>query len=172
MQEMVSLAEFVKRGGVYYNVGGGNPVDALAETARTVVLPKGVDRDALLQAVLEREALMPTAIGHGIAIPHPRNPLLEDEAAQRVFVVFLKTPVAYNALDRKPVSTLFLILSAGARTHLGILAEIAHLSQRPDFLELLARRPSTQELIAFISAIEASWTAGKNPWAASSGMSY
>jgi nitrogen PTS system EIIA component len=157
MADMLSLADLVKRGGVYYNIGGSNPVEALAETARTIALPKGIERDALLQAILEREALMPTAIGHGIAIPHPRNPLFQDEALQCVCVVFLKTPVPYNALDRKPVSTLFLILSAGARLHLATLAEISHLCQKKDFIELLARRPSTEELMAFIRKAEDSW---------------
>ena len=157
MERNISLADLVRRGGVYYNIAGGNPVEALSELSKTVALPRGIERDDLLRAVLEREALMPTAIGRGIAIPHPRNPIFSDESLQRVSVAFLKTPVSYNALDGKPVSTLFLILSAGARAHLTVLAEISHLCQRPDFIELLAARPSTEELVAFISAAEASW---------------
>ncbi len=160
MPEMVSLAELVRRGGVYYNIGGANPVEVLSELSKTVAMPKGVSREDLLQAVLEREALMPTAIGHGIAIPHPRNPLVKDEEGQRVCVAFLKTPVAYNALDRKHVSTVFLILSAGARTHLTILAEISHLCQKPEFLAFLDARPSTAELTRRIEEIEASWSKG------------
>ena len=154
-----SLTALVERGGVYYNIAGASPQDALAEAARTVALTKGMDRDGLLRAVLEREALMPTAIGHGIAIPHPRNPLLSDEALQRVAVLFLKSPIPYNALDGKPVSVFFLILSANARSHLAVLAEVSHLCQRPDFLELLASRPSTAELVAFIAKAEAGWGA-------------
>lgn len=161
MVASLSLAELVTRGGVYYNIAGTNPVEVLAEASRSLALPPGLDRDELLRAILEREALMPTAIGHGIAIPHPRNPLFQDEGLQRVAVVFLKTPVPYNAMDRKPVSTLFVILSAGARVHLGILAEISYLCQKPDFIELLARRPSTEELVAYIGAAEESWAAAK-----------
>jgi PTS system nitrogen regulatory IIA component len=157
MAEMLSLSDLVKRGGIYYNIGGSTPDEVLSEMVRAINLPREIDRDDLRQAVLEREALMPTAIGHGIAIPHPRNPLFKDEELQRVCVCFLKTPVAYNALDRKPVSTLFLILSAVARLHLGILAEISHLCQDPDFIDLLSRRPSTEELISFIGAVEDSW---------------
>lgn len=152
-----SLAALIERGGVYYNIGGATPPEALGEATRAVALPKGIDREALLRAVLERESLMPTAIGQGIAIPHPRNPLIAEEALQRVAVFFLKSPVPYNALDGKPVSAFFLILSANARSHLAVLAEISHLCQRPDFLELLAGRPSTAELVAFIGNAEASW---------------
>jgi PTS system nitrogen regulatory IIA component len=159
MASVESLAALIERGGVYYNIGGANPVEALKEAIRALSLPKAVDRDALLLAVLEREALMPTAIGNGVAIPHPRNPIVSDPALQRVAVFFLKKPVAYNALDRRPVSVLFLILSAEARSHLAILAAISHLCQRPDFQSLLAARPSTGELTAFIAKAEASWVA-------------
>lgn len=161
MAASLSLADLITRGGVYYNMAGANPVEILAETTKSLSLPQGLDREDLLRAILEREALMPTAIGRGIAIPHPRNPLIQNEADQRVAVVFLKTPVAYNAMDRKPVSTLFVILSAGARVHLGILAEISYLCQKPDFIELLARRPSTEELVAFIAGAEEAWAATK-----------
>jgi len=159
MSGSVSLAELIGRGGVYYNISGSTPTEALTEAIKAVSLPKGLDRAALLTAILEREALMPTALGNGVAIPHPRSPMLTDKSQQRVAVLFLKTPVPYSALDRKPVSTLFLILSAEAKSHLSILAALSYLCQRPDFLELLAKRPSTEEMAAYIASTEASWAA-------------
>jgi nitrogen PTS system EIIA component len=157
MSGILSLAELIERGGVYYNIGGSSPPEALSEAMKAMVLPKGVDRESLLTAILEREALMPTALGHGVAIPHPRNSMLTDPASQRVAVFFLKSPIAYNALDRKPVSVLFLILSADAKNHLATLAAVSHLCQHGDFLEFLAKRPSKEELVARIAEAEAFW---------------
>jgi nitrogen PTS system EIIA component len=157
MPSVVSLAELIERGGVYYNIAGSNPVEVLNEATKAINLPKGLDRESLLTAILEREALMPTALGHGVAIPHPRNSMISDQGAQRVAVFFLKSPVAYNALDRKPVSVLFLILSADARNHLATLAAVSHLCQDPDFLAFLAKRPSKEELVARIAKAEADW---------------
>jgi PTS system nitrogen regulatory IIA component len=157
MSSVESLAKLIDRGGVYYNIGGSSPVEALSEATKAMALPKGLDRESLLTAILEREALMPTALGHGIAIPHPRNSMLSDLSAQRVAVFFLKSPIAYNALDRKPVSVLFLILSADAKNHLATLAAVSHLCQHGDFLDFLAKRPSKEELVARIAAAEASW---------------
>jgi nitrogen PTS system EIIA component len=157
MPSVVSLAELIERGGVYYNVAGANPVEALNEATKAMSLPKGLDRESLLTAILEREALMPTALGHGVAIPHPRNSMLTDSGSQRVAVFFLKTPVAYNALDRKPVSILFLILSSDAKSHLATLAAISHLCQSQDFLDFLAKRPSKTELVERLTAVEAGW---------------
>ncbi|MGA2547499.1 MAG: PTS sugar transporter subunit IIA [Rectinemataceae bacterium] len=157
MSSVVSLADLIERGGVYYNIAGSSPVEVLNEATKAMALPKSVDRESLLIAILEREALMPTALGHGVAIPHPRNSMLADPGAQRVAVFFLKSPVAYNALDRKPVTVLFLILSADARNHLATLAAVSHLCQSPDFLGFLAKRPSKEELVARIAEAEASW---------------
>lgn len=157
MSNVVSLAQLIERGGVYYNIGGSSPVEVLSEATKAMVLPKGLDREALLTAILEREALMPTALGHGVAIPHPRNSMLTDSASQRVAVFFLKAPVSYNALDRKPVTVLFLILSSDARSHLATLAAVSHLCQKADFLDFLAKRPSKEELVGRIAEAEASW---------------
>lgn len=159
MSSTASLAELIERGGVYYNIGGTSPVEVLNEATKAIALPKSLDRESLLTAILEREALMPTALGHGVAIPHPRNSMIADAAAQRVAVFFLKSPVAYNALDRKPVTILFLILSADARSHLATLAGVSHLCQDAAFLDFLAARPSKEELVARIAAAEASWAA-------------
>ena len=152
----ISLSSLVERGGVYFNIAGATSVEALSEATKAMSLPKDVDRGQLYNAILEREALMPTAIGNGVAIPHPRNPILSDDEDQRVAVFFLKTPISYNALDRKPVSVFFLILSSNPRSHLSVLAEISHLCQREEFLALLATRPSTEELVAYIVKSEQS----------------
>jgi len=157
MSSVVSLADLIERGGVYYNIAGSNPVEALNEATKALALPKSLDRETLLTAILEREALMPTALGHGVAIPHPRNSMLTDPSMQRVAVFFLKSPIPYNALDRKPVTVLFLILSADARSHLATLAAVSHLCQRPEFLAFLAARPSKEELVARIAEAEAAW---------------
>jgi nitrogen PTS system EIIA component len=157
MSSAQSLAQLIERGGVYYNLGGTSPVEALSEAIKALSLPKGLDRESLLTAILEREALMPTALGHGVAIPHPRNSMLSDPQSQEVAVFFLKSPIAYNALDRKPVSVLFLILSADARSHLATLASVSHLCQRADFIDFLAKRPSKEELVSRVAEAEASW---------------
>ena len=155
MPSAISLASLIERGGVYYNIAGSSPVEVLNEATKAMALPKSLDRESLLTAILEREA--PTALGHGVAIPHPRNSMLSDPAGQMVSVFFLKSPVAYNALDRKPVTVLFLILSADARSHLATLAGVSHLCQNSDFLDFLSKRPSKEELVARIAEAEALW---------------
>lgn len=151
------LIELVDRGGVFYNLSGDSIEDVLADLVATIPLPKDLDSAELLQAILEREALMPTAVGHGIAIPHPRSPRITDPKEQFVSVCFLQKPIDYQALDGKPVGTLILILSASAKLHLRTLSRVSFLCQQPSFQHLLEQRASREELVAAIAAAERTW---------------
>jgi nitrogen PTS system EIIA component len=154
------LAERVARGGVYYNIEGENPVAVLRNMVQNIALPELVEREALLQAVLERETLSCTSIGDGIAIPHPRNPMLKDVSEERVAVCFPRHPVSYAALDHRPVFVLFLILSSGTKTHLYTLSELSFLCHQPEFRAFLAEKPSRALLAERIAKEEAVWKRG------------
>jgi PTS system nitrogen regulatory IIA component len=160
MNEGMDLRDLLTRGGVYYNVSGETPAEALADMVSTVSVPRSVGRESLLKAVMEREALMTTATGHGIALPHPRNPLIADPAEQFISVGFLQNHVDWQALDGKAVRTIILIVSASAKLHLRTLSRLSFLCQQDSFRKLLANRASREELMAAIDAAERSWKAG------------
>ena len=84
----------------------------------------GVEVDAAIQALMDREALGPTGVGDGVALPHARLPGLD-----RVHGVFfrLDAPINYDAVDRKPVDLVFgLFAPEGAGvTHLKALALVS-----------------------------------------------
>ncbi|MDR2402773.1 MAG: PTS sugar transporter subunit IIA, partial [Spirochaetaceae bacterium] len=79
-----TLAELIERGGVLYHVAGNTPQEILTGIINLVPLPLSIPKDDLLKAVLEREALMSTGIGKGIALPHPRNPVISGREQQFV----------------------------------------------------------------------------------------
>jgi PTS system nitrogen regulatory IIA component len=150
------LVELIQRGGVYRDIPGATPRDVLTYLSE-LSLPAVVDRNRLLAAVLEREALMPTAVGHGIALPHPRNPLITDERQQFVSIAFLQKPVDWSALDGEPVHTLILIVSASAKLHLHTLSQINFLCHQEGFRDMLKDRPSQAEIIKIIQDAEQAW---------------
>jgi nitrogen PTS system EIIA component len=153
-----NLIELVKRGGVFYNLSGNTPAEVVADAVSTIPVPEGVDRAKLLTAVLEREALMPTAVGDGIAIPHPRSPLVQDSAKQFVAVCFLRQPIDWRALDGKLVGTAILIFSASPRLHLQTLSCVNFLCRQSAFRKMLQGRASQEELVAAIEAAEKTWS--------------
>ena len=151
------LADLITRGGIYREVKGNNPREVLKSLISSLPPLKSIPPAELLNVVLEREALMSTGIGGGIAIPHPRNPLAESESAQFVALAFLEHPVDWNSLDGEQVDTLLLIVSSSARQHLQILSEITYFCRQEDFLSLIKSRKEGEELLSYIKNTEKNW---------------
>lgn len=153
-----NLIDLVARGGVFYNLSGATPAEVLEDAIAAIPVPVGVDRGLLLTAVLEREGLMPTSVGDGIAIPHPRSPVIADPAKQFVSVCFLRQPIDWGALDGKPVGTAILLFSASPKLHLRTLSRVNYLCRQASFRRLLQARASREELVAAIAEAERLWS--------------
>jgi PTS system nitrogen regulatory IIA component len=123
----------------------------------TIDIPPSVDRKTLLNAVLEREALMSTAIGNGIALPHPRHPLLTESSDQFVTIAYTEQGLQWEALDGSPVHTVILIVSASARMHLHTLSRINFFCQQESFRVQLRNRVPAAEILKNIEEIERTW---------------
>ncbi len=69
----------------------------------------------VVRALLERERVMSTGIGGGIALPHAVSPSVKTLA---VAVARPREPIDFAALDGEPVKLIFLIVGPGERTAL------------------------------------------------------
>ncbi|AEF82603.1 PTS sugar transporter subunit IIA [Leadbettera azotonutricia] len=152
-----SFGELIEHGGIYYKVPGANPKEALTALIGFLPRQEAIQNETLLNAVLEREALMSTSIGRGIALPHPRNPAVSKSEDQFAALAFLEHPVDWNALDGRPVDTLILIVSASAKLHLHTLSKITFFCQQDAFLKLLKKRVPKEDIIKFIKDTERDW---------------
>jgi PTS system nitrogen regulatory IIA component len=81
------------------------------------------DRDALLRAIFDREAILSTGIGLGIAVPHAKLDSVDG------FVLGLgvsRSGVDFDALDGKPAHLIVLIAAPEGRQreYLGLLAQV------------------------------------------------
>jgi fructose-specific phosphotransferase system IIA component len=83
------------------------------------------DQTAVLQALLDRERVMSTGIGGGVAIPHAQSPAVHSLA------VGLARPaqgISFDSLDEKPVRLVFMIVGPEERGgFIRILARISRL---------------------------------------------
>lgn len=89
-----------------------------------------------VNALLERESLGSTGVGHGVAVPHARLPQLD-----RVMGVFvtLEKPIDFNAVDRQPVDIAFALFApeeAGVE-HLKALALVSRTLRNVSLCEKL-----------------------------------
>jgi fructose-specific phosphotransferase system IIA component len=110
--------------------------EALVEMVDAVAASDVVtDRAALLEAVRERERILSTGIGLGIAIPHARI-----DAVRRFVVAIGRTAagIDFESIDQKPVHIVVLI--AGPKdTQKPYLELLAQLSKRLKLADVRAR---------------------------------
>ncbi len=84
----------------------------------------GLKPEMVLDALVAREALGPTGVGHGIALPHARLDGLDEVVG--VFVLVDK-PIDFDSVDRQPVDIAFALFApedAGVE-HLKALALVS-----------------------------------------------
>lgn len=153
-QDQASLVQVMKRGGVYHDVSGDDVPAALTSAVSLIPNIADTDRQPLLQALLDRESLTSTGIGNGVAIPHPRAPLIETPLKPQISTCFLSQPVDYKAVDDRPVFVLFVLLSDSVQTHLHLLSRLAYGLRDKAFLDVLRQRPETPQLLEQIAAFE------------------
>lgn len=98
----------------------------LAQLARHLVETAGGDYDHVLTAVLEREAVLSTGIGFGVAIPHARSAGVRELA---VVAGVSANAIVYDGNDGQPVRLFFMIVGpeGSAGLHVKALSRIARL---------------------------------------------
>ncbi len=152
-----SLAQLIEKGGIVPNVDGENVREVLQNAIRRIDTPPKISKDEILTALLSREELMPTAVGRGIAIPHPRNPVITDIKNASVSICYLTRPVDFGALDSEPVRTLFILLTASPKMHLEVLSKVSYLCQDDAFLDMLKEQTHKAAVLEYVRKIEADW---------------
>lgn len=144
-----SLYRSVNRGGVIVNLEAKTKEEVISQTMDRTASMLSLDANVLTELLLDREKLMPTALNHGIAVPHTRDLLLKGPV-DVITVVFPKQPIEWGALDDKPIHTLFFLFATDDKRHLHLLAKLAHLSSDEEALELFRSKPDKKELLEYI----------------------
>ncbi len=98
-----------------------------------------------VEALLEREALGPTGVGGGVALPHAR--LEELDRVVGAFVL-LENPIEFEAIDKQPVDIIFSLFapkSAGVE-HLKALALVSRTLREQSIVSKLRSNPNPTTL--------------------------
>jgi PTS system nitrogen regulatory IIA component len=144
-----TLAAALRLGSVFYDVEGNDRDEMLKILPFRLGLPPRVQAQ-LGNSLLEREEQASTALGRGVAVPHPKHPIRPPLPESQVHVYFLAKPLDWSAPDQRPVHTLFLLLSAQSAHHLQLLSALASLLQRDETEIFLQHKPAHDELLAYL----------------------
>ena len=161
-EALPGLSAALDAGGVFHGVSAPDKAAVLEAIVGLMPLPEGVDRELLLRMLLAREALESTGIGDGIALPHPRNPIVLRVSEPLVTLCFLEKPVEFGALDGKPVYALFSLVTPTPRVHLHMLARLSFALQRAGFRDAVVRRAPRADILCELRRME-SEMAGAQP---------
>jgi nitrogen PTS system EIIA component len=150
------LVEALQAGGIFYRVEGRDKESVLRAVVEHMRLPEEVDREFLLRVLLAREALQSTGIGDGVAIPHVRNPIVLHVSRPMITLCFLEQAVEFGALDGKPVSVLFSLISPTVRAHLRLLSRLSFALNDPAFKAAVLRQASREDVLGEARRVETS----------------
>lgn len=110
----------------------------------------GLNKERLLEVILERERLGSTGIGYGVAIPHARL-----KGLSSIIVLFGRSlsGVEFQALDERPAHLFFLIVAPedSGTAHIKILARISRLLQDAVFRNRLMGASTQEEIYSIIA---------------------
>jgi PTS system nitrogen regulatory IIA component len=108
------------------------------------------DRQAALDAVMDREHKMSTGMKHGIAIPHGKSNSLDNLVA---CIGISDNPVDFDALDHEPCRIFIMTLSPVEKTgpHLQFLAEVSLLFKSSEKRAELLNAKSAEEVLKILS---------------------
>jgi mannitol/fructose-specific phosphotransferase system IIA component (Ntr-type) len=122
--------------------------DVIAELVDALVAAGAASprlRDELVKAVLERERRGSTGFGRGVAVPHVKHKSVTSMAAA---IGLSERGVDFNALDKQPVYSIFLLLSPEDRPeeHLQAMEVIFKNLSKDTFRRFLRQAQTADEV--------------------------
>lgn len=114
---------------------------------------KITDREAVLQAILEREKLMSTGLERGVAVPHAKTGAVTGLVLS---LAVSREGIDFQSADGKPSHLFFLLLApiAAAAPNIQALAQIARLTGDAEFCESVKSATSPSEVMEIIRKAE------------------
>ena len=111
------------------------------------------DAGQLLQDILEREKLVTTGVGYGVAFPHAKS-----KAIRGIIIAFgrSKRGIDFSSMDKKPVHLFFLIAAPedAIGAHLNVMARLSYLMKSEKNRDRLMKIKSPKELLEVLDSVE------------------
>ncbi len=117
---------------------------------RALLVQPRINRTQLLNELVEREQSFPTALGHGIAVPHGYSPHVTSRLCA---VAQIPNGIDFGAPDNEPVKLAFMIISpiGDPEGHLATMADIAKTVSDKELREKILNSNSPSEVVTSIT---------------------
>jgi len=148
------IAEMIHNGGVYTDVEGKTPQEIYKKISNMIKLPDGVTAEQVYNSLCDREKVLSTAVGNGIALPHARSPIMKNVNKQMICVVYLKEPINMSAPDDRMVYVMFVLLTQNSQVHIQVLKQLANCIKSMRFRKALERKADEANLLAVLRELD------------------
>jgi len=130
------------------------PKESILRQLLTPLLKTGFAKDTnlLLSGLLDRERMMTTAVGHGIAIPHPRRLIPGMFPEPAVALGICPKGADFGAIDDQLVHLFFLSCATREEIHLRLMANLSLLTRREDMIANLRTCTSPEQVARLVSS--------------------
>ena len=126
-------------------------IEELVELAAGSTMIK--NRDELLNDVRERENLVTTGVGYGVAFPHAKT-----RAAKGIVIAFGRSAkgIDFEAMDHRPVNLFFLIAAPedAVGAHLNVMARLSVLMKSEENRQRLMQVSSPGDVLSLIDNVD------------------
>lgn len=150
----MKLTEIVEDSCVQLNLEATDKTHALTQLVDVLAKTNKVqDRDELLKVILDREKLMSTGIGNGVALPHGKTNVVEESIAA---IATLAEPIDFDSLDDKPVQIILLLVGTEENVggHLRLLSRISRMVGAEHFRSSLMNARTVVEAMDVFASFE------------------
>ena len=135
-------------------IAGQDKASVIRELVGLVVENGAAEFGDVLRAVEEREAVLSTGIGCGVAIPHGKSARVTE---LRLAAGTSPLPVSFDALDGEPVRLFFLLVGpeTSSADHVKALSRISRVIRRQPVRERLLAARDAEEFLQTLWSAEA-----------------
>lgn len=148
----MKLTEIVVSEAVLPDLASSSRDDAIAEIVDALVAAGALSpelKDEFIKAIIKREKRGSTGFGHGVAVPHVKHTAIGKMA---VAVGISRSGIDFNALDKQPVYSIFLLLSPEDKPedHLDAMEAIFGNLSQDTFRRFLRQAQSADDVIGLL----------------------
>ena len=143
------IDDLLGAGSVSPRVSAAGKRQALSVVAEIAARAFSLKAPKVFDALMDRETLSPTGVGHGVAIPHAQ---VEGLDRMRGVFVRLNEAIDYGAVDDEPVDLIFALLAPPGigSEQLRVMARVARALRAPDMRRQLRQAGGGGEIRALL----------------------
>ncbi len=154
----MKLLDIVVSNAIIPDLAGSERDQAISELVKALVQSGALSpelQDEFVKAIVKREKRGSTGFGHGVAVPHVKHSAISKMA---VAVGISRTGIEFNALDKQPVYSIFLLLSPEDKPedHLDAMEAIFGNLSQETFRRFLRQAGSVQDVLTLLEEADAS----------------